>query len=312
MKQFYAHITPHNKANVKLKSWISGSGRGFTIVELLVVIVVIAILASISIVSYNGITNRAHEVAVKSDLRQAMTKLSIYRMDNGEFPANFTGSSAITSTNTNFAYSGGGSSFCLTGESKKVSTIVYHIDQDGSLQEGICGAYAATDCFAFDSATGTITSYFTNQGNIPSNPACPQGPVIPSTIGGVAVTRIGDGAYKSKGLTSITIPGTITWIGNESFRDNSLGSVVIPNSVTHIGYSAFEEAGLGSVTLSNSLVSIGDWAFAVNSISSVTIPNSVTTIFNGAFNQNPGIVCNIPAGKSFPDANCTSYTTYTP
>lgn len=41
--------------------------RGFTIVELLIVIVVIAILATITIVSYNSIANRANDSARKSD-----------------------------------------------------------------------------------------------------------------------------------------------------------------------------------------------------------------------------------------------------
>ena len=43
--------------------------RGFTIVELLIVIVVIAILASISIVAYNGVQQRARTTALQSDVR---------------------------------------------------------------------------------------------------------------------------------------------------------------------------------------------------------------------------------------------------
>ena len=52
--------------------------HGFTLVELLIVIVVIAILASISIVAYNGIQNRAKNVATQSDLRQIEGFLELY------------------------------------------------------------------------------------------------------------------------------------------------------------------------------------------------------------------------------------------
>lgn len=46
---------------------------GFTIVELLIVVVIIAILATITIVSYNGIQNGANDSAVQSDLRNFVT-----------------------------------------------------------------------------------------------------------------------------------------------------------------------------------------------------------------------------------------------
>ena len=41
--------------------------RGFTIVELLIVIVVIAILAAITIVAYNGVTSRANAAKNQTD-----------------------------------------------------------------------------------------------------------------------------------------------------------------------------------------------------------------------------------------------------
>lgn len=59
----------------------------FTIVELLIVVVVIAILAAITVVSYNGIANRAHDTAVKTDLRNMANKLEIYKVGFGGYPA---------------------------------------------------------------------------------------------------------------------------------------------------------------------------------------------------------------------------------
>lgn len=60
---------------------------GFTIVELLIVIVVIAILATISVVAYNGIQNRAHDTAVQGDLSSMAKKIQLAAADTGEFPA---------------------------------------------------------------------------------------------------------------------------------------------------------------------------------------------------------------------------------
>ena len=59
---------------------------GFTIVELLIVIVVIAILAAISIVAYNGIQGRGRDAARSSDVRALQTALELYKADNGTYP----------------------------------------------------------------------------------------------------------------------------------------------------------------------------------------------------------------------------------
>jgi len=59
---------------------------GFTIVELLVVIVVIGILASITIVSYVGISQQATAANIKADISQAASKVAIFYADNGIYP----------------------------------------------------------------------------------------------------------------------------------------------------------------------------------------------------------------------------------
>jgi prepilin-type N-terminal cleavage/methylation domain-containing protein len=57
--------------------WVkSKQQNGFTIVELLIVVVVIAILAAITIVSYNGIQNRAKDSAITQELSQNAKKIT--------------------------------------------------------------------------------------------------------------------------------------------------------------------------------------------------------------------------------------------
>lgn len=57
---------------------------GFTIVELLIVIVVIAILATISIVAYNGIQARSRDSIRKQDLANLAKATQLYAVDNGD------------------------------------------------------------------------------------------------------------------------------------------------------------------------------------------------------------------------------------
>ena len=78
------------------------------------------------------------------------------------------------------------------------------------------------------------------------------------------VQNIGQFAfYGCTGLTSVTIPGSMTSIGGDAFADcTGLTSVTIPDSVTSIGDRAFEDCtGLTSVTIGNSVTSIGRYAF---------------------------------------------------
>lgn len=62
------------------------SVTGFTIVELLIVIVVIAILASISVVAYNGIQERARFSSMRSDIASINKAIQLYYADNGSYP----------------------------------------------------------------------------------------------------------------------------------------------------------------------------------------------------------------------------------
>ncbi|HEU0266181.1 MAG TPA: type II secretion system protein [Candidatus Saccharimonadaceae bacterium] len=69
--------------------------NGFTLVELLIVIVVIGILAAITLVAYNGIQQKAYDATMASDLTTAAKKIEMFVISNGRFPANTTDAAAM-------------------------------------------------------------------------------------------------------------------------------------------------------------------------------------------------------------------------
>jgi len=60
---------------------------GFTIVELLIVIVIIGILAAITIVAYNGIQGQARDTQRVQDMQSIVKALELYKATNGVYPA---------------------------------------------------------------------------------------------------------------------------------------------------------------------------------------------------------------------------------
>lgn len=64
----------------------SNKTKGFTLVELLIVIVVIAILAAISIVAYNGVTQKARDDERQTNARNLVNAAASYNSENDKWP----------------------------------------------------------------------------------------------------------------------------------------------------------------------------------------------------------------------------------
>lgn len=114
------------------------TAKGFTIVELLIVIVIIGILATIGFVAFSGAQNKANRSAAQSTLSQVKSKLGEYYAENNTYPAdkqavkNYLTSDAGgnntsldgkfgAATDTNFVYAcdatdGCGAGFTLTAD----------------------------------------------------------------------------------------------------------------------------------------------------------------------------------------------------
>lgn len=126
---------------------------GFTIVELLVVIVVIGILAAVTIVAYTGIQNRARAATVSSDLANAAETLELHDIDTNSYPTTLaeanSGQGVVATSGTTYQYTSAGATYCLTATN---GTISYKISNDdttpvagGCPGHGVGGAVALTN-----------------------------------------------------------------------------------------------------------------------------------------------------------------------
>jgi len=127
--------------------------KGFTIVELLIVVVVIAILAAITIVAYNGIQNRAKSAATQSAASQALRKINTFAVTNGDsYPVSagtdgIDNLSALSINNNgamNYQYVANNATnpktFCLTVTNQTISYFVSNAV--GTPQLGGCAGHS--------------------------------------------------------------------------------------------------------------------------------------------------------------------------
>ncbi len=113
---------------------LSNVRRGFTIVELLIVVVVIAILAAITIVAYNGIAQRSKVSAAQSSTTQAAKKvLSYATLNSDQYPPDLTTVGIANSADTTYQYSVDNNAsprtFCVTATTSNIS---YYLSNGGA------------------------------------------------------------------------------------------------------------------------------------------------------------------------------------
>src|SRR4030067_1108409 len=60
--------------------------KGFTLVELMVVIIILAVLTAIAVPSYMALRNRARTAAAQSEMQNIATALELYNADTDSYP----------------------------------------------------------------------------------------------------------------------------------------------------------------------------------------------------------------------------------
>lgn len=116
---------------------------GFTIVELLVAIVIIAILATATIVVYNGLVKRGIETTLQTDLSEGNKQQQMSYILNGSYPADT--SSLKKSSSTTYQYTVNNSSnppsYCLTATNPGTTNGYYISSTNPKPTPGLCSGH---------------------------------------------------------------------------------------------------------------------------------------------------------------------------
>ncbi len=138
--------------------------HGFTVVELLFVIVIIAVLAAITIVAYNGVQQRAQTAAISASLNQAMKKVELYQSTNYNAYPPTLAAADISDANVTYQYTASSTGYCITGT--KGGTSLFISNTQTSPTSGGCpghrqgGVAAITNIVTNPRGVGSSTGWF--------------------------------------------------------------------------------------------------------------------------------------------------------
>ena len=200
--------------------------HGFTIVELLVVIVVIGILAAITVVAYTGISQKAIVASLQSDLTNSVPKLKMYQVEHGAYPATLDGSNCPTGpADTNYCLKpSSGNTFAYSSSNPYSSFSLVATNTNGT-------SYRITD------STGPVA-------------------YVPIVVTGGTVTT--DGAYTVRTFTS---SGTLT-INGGALTGADIFVVGGGGGGENSSSAAAGGGGYTTVVLATSLLN-GSWSVVV-------------------------------------------------
>ena len=125
----------------------TSSHKGFTIVELLVVITIIGILASISIISYGAWRHTSITSKVKSDLNGVVAAMNSARTFNNVYPSTVPSSIVPSPGVTLSGGSTDGTTYCVEADSTEDTTVTYYLSSaalSAGPQAGTCASVTTT------------------------------------------------------------------------------------------------------------------------------------------------------------------------
>ena len=277
------------------------TSSGFTIVELLIVIVIIGILAALIVAVYNGIQQRAAVATLQTDLRNAAKVLEEARIDNNDqYPLSFPGTYKTSAKVTlNLAETGDSSTFCINGSYEGLTEQWKYDKTTDGLQSGSCSGQIISGSDV--GGGGTKINYV-------ANPNFTSGWALYKQAGTASTsTRSGTGSDPAGNRPVLVIQNnasTPTW----AYISGSMNATLLTAGKTYVtsywgrrtgGVSvAMGTAGVQNGNATNTVLSIGSASTALttnwqkfSAIRTAQINGLSSSVFyigvnNGNLNQN--------------------------
>lgn len=210
---------------------------GFTIVELLIVIVVIGILAAISIVAYNGVQNRAKAAAIQSDLAGASKQLEMAKFGNSseQYPVSLVAANLKASNGTVFDYNydSGSNTYCLSATNAAIS---YSITNTNPVPTG-------GDC-----STNSLVAWWPFNGNANDQSGNNNNGIVTATSLITGQNGQSNNAYSFNGTTSF-ISATFPTVAVTNVTISGwalIQSGVTKGTIAHVGAGNGYSIGVGT------------------------------------------------------------------